>query len=329
MKKLFRVRSVVVIFLIFFAKGPVAKAQISGSDDFNDNSRDSLKWGPIDYPTGNGQLFETNQRLEYRVTSPDLVEGDEAERPWILNRPANSTDWEVVLDVVNSATPAVVDRVATCGIEVFNASDLTDFVYAELYASTLNFLPLRRGFKSGLVVNGVDLVDRSTLGDSGQVNVTGGSVRLRFDSATKVFNAFYDADGRVNGYTWRKFASFGISGSGGATTNANWGMSGNADFQVALYGYSEGMIVSSGMVYGDNFFGQTAPASRPSLGIVAFDNLVQLRWLSSALAYELEASQTLLSNSWSAVTNPPTTIDGTNIVQLPVSGPQQFFQLRK
>jgi hypothetical protein len=318
-----------LIVLIFLANGPVAKAQISGSDDFNDNSRNTTNWGTSDYPTHSGQLFETNQCIEYRATSLVLT-NDECIRPWILNWPSNATDWEVVLDVFNTATPIVSNRVATFGIYAYNATNTTygDYVYVELYASTLGHLPLRRGFKSSIAVTNHDLLDTSPLGDF-RTNVTEGSVRLLFNSTSQVFNAFYDVDGSANGYTWCKFASFGIGGSGGATTNVNWGMSSNGGFQVALYGYSAGMAISNAQVYGDNFFAQTASTSNPTLGLVRLTNWGQLRWPASSLAYELEASPTLIPNSWSPVTNPSTTLAGTNVLQLPDSGPQQFFRLRK
>src|SRR6059036_2887153 len=62
-----------------------AKAQINGSDDFNDNSRSTAKWGTADFITGHGTLVEANQRLEYRVASPDpLADNDEADRLWSL-----------------------------------------------------------------------------------------------------------------------------------------------------------------------------------------------------------------------------------------------------
>lgn len=303
--KLCRPWRVGLIALMFLAGGPAANAQISGSDNFNDNSRDILKW-TNDYPTSSGQLFETSQHLEYRANS-DLTNADECIRPWILNWPSNSTDWEVVVDVVNTAAPIVSNRVASFGIYAYNATDYGDYVYVELYASTRYYVPVRRGFMSGLAVNGVDLVEDSILGDSGSIDVTEGSVRLLFNSTSKVFNAFYDTDGNANGYTWRRFASFGISGSGGATTNANWEMVSNGGFQVALYGYSEGMVISNGQVYGDNFFAQTASTARPRLSLTVVTNWAHLRWPATALSYEMEASPTLLSNSWSPITNSPAT----------------------
>ena len=308
------------------ASGFVAKAQISGNDDFNDSSRDIGKWGTIDYPAGNGHLSETNHCLEYTVPSPDLVNGDESFRPWISNRPSNATDWEVVLDVFNKSSATLSNQVATVGIQVFNNNDREDYLYVELYALMLS--ELQRGFKSSLAINGVDLIGISPLGDFG-INVTEGAVRLQFDANSQVFTAFYDTDGYPNGYTWHKFASFGISGSGGATTNANWGMSSNADFQVTVYGFSLGMSISNTQVYGDNFFAQTAPASPPSLEIVSLTKSVQLRWPASALGYELNGNPTLASNSWSLVTNLPTTIITTNIMQLPASSLKQFFRLQK
>ena len=305
---------------------PAVQAQVIGSDDFDSDS--NAAW-LADYLVGHGQLARTNGHLEYRVSSPDLINGDEAYRPWGLSQPTYSTDWEVLVDVHNTATPSVVDQVATFGIEVLNANNFSDYAYVEIYASRLDVPSLRRGYKADLALNGTELGENTVLGDTGNQGVTEGSVRMMFDSGTKVLTAWFDRDGSTNGYRWEKLASFGLSGVGGTTTNANWGLAGSDAFNVALYGYSQGMAVSSGEIYGDNFFIQTAGTERPRLSVSPVTAGVQLRWPGAAIGYELETSTTSAPGSWTNALQVPDLVNGTNVVEMPLDGQARFFRLRK
>ena len=305
---------------------PAVQAQVIGSDGFDSDS--NAAW-LADYLVGHGQLVRTNRHLEYWVSSPDLVNGDEAYRPWGLNQPTYSTDWEVLVDVHNTATPSVVDQVATFGIQVLNANNLSDYAYVEIYASMLYVPSLRRGFKADLALNGTELGENTVLGDTGNQGFTEGSVRMMFDSGTKVLTAWFDRDGSTNGYRWEKLASFGISGVGGTTTNANWGLAGSDAFNVALYGYSQGMAVSSGEIYGDNFFIQTAGTDRPRLSVSPVTGGVQLRWPGAAIGYELETSTSIAPGSWTNALGIPDLVNGTNVVEVLLDGQARFFRLRK
>ena len=306
---------------------PAVQAQVVGSDNFDSDS--NAAW-QADYIVGHGQLARTNGHLEYRVSSPDLINGDTAYRPWGLSQPTYSTDWEVLVDVHNTATPSVVDQVATFGIEVLNANNLGDNAYVEIYASRLHVPSLRRGYKADLALNGVELGENTLLGDTGNQGFTDGSVRMMFNSGTKVLTAWFDRDGSTNGYRWEKLASFGISGGGGGiTTNANWGMAGSDAFYVALYGYSQGMAVSSGEIDGDNFFIQTAGTDRPKLSVSPATGGVQLRWPGAALGYELEISTAIAPGSWTNAMQIPDIVNGTNVVKLPIDSQARFFRLRK
>jgi len=250
--------------LIITVLASTCNGQISGSDDFNDNSRDVTKW-TTDFVVGNGFLSETGQRLEYRVPAPDLVNGDEAERAWILNKARYTNDWELIMDVTNAVVPTIVDQLVSVGIEVFNSADLTDYVFVELYASALNALPFRSGFKTGFSVDNIDLNDETT----GRGDVTNavpyGAVRLTFNSQSKVVSAYIDHNGPAGGYVWEKLGSFGLAGNGGSITNGNWNLTAASTFEVAVFGFSQGLTISSGQVHGDNFFAQTAPATAPTL----------------------------------------------------------------
>jgi hypothetical protein len=46
---------------------------LSGTDNFNDNSKDPTTWAAIDVTAGGASLVEANGRLEYRVSTPDVI----------------------------------------------------------------------------------------------------------------------------------------------------------------------------------------------------------------------------------------------------------------
>ncbi len=156
-------------------------------------------------------------------------------------------------DVHNSSVPVAADEVTSVGIEILKASNLDYVIWGELYASTWGGPPLRRGFNSTMVTG-----DGGELwGDSGDLGAVNGRVRLSYDSSTRVITCSYDID-PSDGYQWQVLASFGVGGSGGSDGNADWMMD-NDSFLIAVYGFAEEMPISSGQMYGDNFFVQATP----------------------------------------------------------------------
>lgn len=303
---------------------------IQGQEILGDNfDTDSNVAWTEDYVIGHGQLARTNRHLEYRVSSPDRINGDEAYRPWAQSQPTYATSWEVVADVHNAATPSALNQLATFGIEVFDSNNTGNYAYVELYASRLNSSSLRRGFKADLALDETELGENTPVGDTGHLGITDGAVRLAFDSRTKVLTAWFDRDGNSNGYRWERLASFGIAGGGGSTTNANWGLTESDTLSVTLYGYSQGMAVGSGQIYGDDFFMQTAATDRPTLGVRSVPGGVQLRWLASAIGYQLQISTMLAPVSWIFATQIPIRVNGTNVVEVPLESPTQFYRLTK
>ena len=234
---------------VSFALTSSSFAAISGSDDFNDNSKNTAKWG-ADLASG-GVLTETGGELRYTAAS---TAESESYRPWILNAATYDSFWEVTLDLKNTFTPTAINKITSIGMEVFApGTAYNKSVYLELYSSSDGALPFRRGFKSALYQNDV--------GVGYEDDVTGsqtGSIRLRYNPGTHVFTSYYDADGSANGYSWTQLASFGIGGTGGANGNASWGMSGSQAFQIAIYGYSVNTTVTNGQMAADNFFAATS-----------------------------------------------------------------------
>ncbi|MEY2408683.1 MAG: large repetitive protein [Verrucomicrobiota bacterium] len=68
----------------------------------------------------------------------------------------------------------------------------------------------------------------------------------------------------------------------------------------------------------------------PVLGITRSGTNVVLRWSAAATGYTVVAKSALTSSlTWNPIVNPVTTTDGTNIVTVPATSGNRFFELRK
>lgn len=220
---------------------------LAGGDDFDDNTKDLSKWRAMDQVLGGSVLTEVNQRLEYTVKTA----GAEAEsiRPWTRNFGSLDDSFEAILDVHNAVTPPVAGSpdfqpCASIGLNVHNTADARESLYVELY----------RGRDGYYFLSAVSQGDDETGSDATAAHLSvDGSVRLHYDSATKVITTSYDADGATGGYNWTVLGSFGINGSGGTTANTTWNLAGNPVLGIGIEAYTEKMIVPSGQVHADNF----------------------------------------------------------------------------
>jgi uncharacterized delta-60 repeat protein len=237
---------------------------LSGTDNFNDNSKDPTTWAAIDVTTGGASLVEANGRLEYRVTTPD-VSYDEASRPWALNIARNTDAFDVILDVFNNVNPAGAAN-ASVGVSVTSLENTEDSIYMELGRSGPG--GDGSGFLAGLSSNvyGGDEVPPFTT-PTNHPAVTTGSVRLSYNPTTKVFTAYYDATGSGDGFQWQSYGTFGVGDApgNGATRNSPWQLSGNKGFIVSISGFSEALVVGSGSVYADNFSVITTGGAAPTV----------------------------------------------------------------
>jgi hypothetical protein len=212
-------------------------------DDFNDNSKDSTKWGK-DYTNNQGVLAETDHVLEY--TCKKGTKNDQSLRPWKASRFPYNADWKLQLDVANSTSVVDDDQYASLGILVWNPNDPGSQFFGELYA--WGGAPPIKGFFAALFKKG----DFKAMVDTWDLPATAGAVRIAFDASTKVITFFYRLDGNSTG-EWVEYGSFGLAGSGGADGNADWNYSKDDRFQALVYGYSAHTAVTSGQMNGDNF----------------------------------------------------------------------------
>ena len=222
----------------------LASAAISGSDNFDDDSKNTSRWG-TDRASSSAAMTETGRRLQYTSTATTT---QIAYRPWILNQATFDTNWEVIADVGNSTSMPSLGAYSSMGFELFPTTGYSPSLYFGLYAATDTGLPALRGFESGLL-NGDNQIGykADTSGTSA------GAIRLAFDASTKILTCYTDADGSTGGYVWKKHASYGIKSGGGENGNLNWSMADASTFQLSIYGSSQNIQIASGAMYVDNF----------------------------------------------------------------------------
>ena len=237
-----------LILLVSAAVAPLAFAAIGGSDDFNDNSKNTSNWGTDDNQGSAGVLTEAGQHLEYTCAS---ASGQSlCLRPWILNAANYSTSFEVTVDLTNTRSFTSGTRNSGVGVVVFPVDPLVRSYSAGMTADRYNSV----AFKGFVATQPEDVAGVNDVRVPSAT--TAGAIRMVFNATTKVFHCYYDADGAANGYSWIEYASMGVNGSGGAQ-NLNWGLSGTAPLQVAIYGISEGTTITGSQLYADNFSATT------------------------------------------------------------------------
>ncbi|MCB1132055.1 MAG: hypothetical protein KDN05_13065, partial [Verrucomicrobiae bacterium] len=215
------------------------------TDNFNDNSKDSAKWGD-DVVIANGRLNETSQRLQY--TCPTTGLENSSERPWELTRFPYNADWEIQFETYNGASPSIAGQVCSMGVTILSPHSGGDYLYHELYN-------VSHGVSGGGIGVNTDLStdDKSVAGeDSGAVLSARVALLVRWNSKTKTLECLYDAN-PDNGLQWIKLGSFGLSGKGGTSGNTDWEMDASDQFFVSVYGYSALLKVNAGQMYLDDF----------------------------------------------------------------------------
>ena len=218
-------------------------AAFSGSDDFNDNSKDLTKWG-TDIVTGSAALTETNQRLEYTVAGGSAT----ALRPWVANTGSFTSNWSLQLDVNLPTLALTLGQNYNIGLTVRNGDDVTDTFLTALELDDLSGT-LNRRFLSILKTNGINQGEVTSTTAS-----TAAAIRMRYDAASTTLFSEFDAYGAVGGYNFTGFDSRSIS---------TWNMTASSVFQATVSGNSESgvVITSANGVAADNFLSVPEPSS--------------------------------------------------------------------
>lgn len=319
------------LLCIFLVVQPAFGSDLNGSDDFNDNSKNSAKWG-ADIALGACSFTETNQQLQLSAAAVGIHE-NAMQRPWILNTASPSLDWEIIASVNNNSIPGLYNNQScVIGLAVMSSAALGETVSVGLYASTMGGPPLRRGFVSVLSTNNMISGLSSNFviiayADSFDIGVTSGAVRLLFNSRTKVITSYFDAGGHGDGYVWAKLGSFGVGGSNGETGNFNWDLSGSQPFIVGVCGEANNINVAGGPVSVDDFSALTGSTAPPVLQASKVADQLTITWPRAALGFVLQERVNLGSGDWTD-TGPAILINDLNLLRTNFSTASKFYRLR-
>ena len=165
-------------------------------------------------------------------------------RPLLKSKPHYVENWEVTVDLSNRFAPASEIPEAAIGLRIVSPGNPSDFLETALLA-------YRQGANT---VNPVYSTIRKGLEKYSMIQTKFAALRIHFDSVKKVLSCDYDADGAVNGYSWTRFASYGINASTGHTDDADWGLSdATREFGIFLYSYRTDGSDIDGLVSLDDF----------------------------------------------------------------------------
>ena len=217
-----------------------AMAGLSGSDDFNDNAMDPLKWSVF----MGDLLSETNSRLEYAGGSGEVL----GVWKWEKNSGSYIQDWSISLDVVNAVEESgLADQDVNYGFLVWNTSPndnlfSVEFKVGDDAGGTHPF----RYIETAAEKNNVNVLDHQT-----PLSADAARLQISFDASAKVFSGSYDT-----GSGWALLTSINIAG---------WGLTDSDTFTAAVYSSSRNVTPGSGEVFGDNFAAIPEPGA---LGLI-------------------------------------------------------------
>jgi hypothetical protein len=284
-------------------------ASLNGSDDFNDNSKDTNRWGADIVVSGIGAFTETNQRLEY-TTSSTPTPTDIIVLPWVQSSGSYTQNWEVQIDVsVPSLAFTNASQQVFLGLVAF-AGSVNNRLLIEFGQGT------SREFRAFYATNGVRLqnIDVPTATISS-------AVRLSFDAGSKVLSCFYDDSGMNCGYSWTLLRAEEVGTA--------WGLSNTSAISIAVIGDSSlSTLVSSSNVYADNF--RASSGDHPTLRINLAGSKAVLSWATNGPTSHLESTSTLSPPiCWQAVTNAPGIVTTNFAITNSILSKSTFYRLSR
>ena len=155
-------------------------------------------------------------------------------------QPKVNENWEVIVDVSNTTAKG---RTSGPGLAIENASDRNDAVFIEFYSnwsvSTVNSIFMTNG-KGDASLDISRTVPGSTV-----------SLRATYKKATKIISLSYRS---LPSGAWVPLSSFSPFNRATSPRRGNWKLNPKAGkFNVVIYGYSDGNIITSGGITLDNF----------------------------------------------------------------------------
>jgi len=230
------------VYGTFIPKTAVPLGNFIGADNFNDNQKDTAKWG-ADYVAGGAVLTETNGRFNFTSDTGSEVG---AGRVWCLNYGSYTQDWEVQFEVnIGTVALTTIGQQVDLDMTVAN-TDSFSRAYQEInFNVTLDNLGTHRAFNSNVRVDYTKLVPDSSHVTSAQSAV----LRVTFEAATKTLKTWYSETSGAQAPNWQLLRQVDIDAVG-----SNWQMTAASTFSVALGGFSNGFSVTpEHAVFIDNF----------------------------------------------------------------------------
>ena len=223
-----------------------AFSNLSGSDDFNDNIRNSNFWLVV-----SDHLHETNGRLEYQTSSSGDQQGVWA---WNLNTGSYGYNWTTTVNVVNNFNESLVtDAEALIGLAVIDTynADSNSFIFG---LTAGNNGTAYRGIYCGAQADGEPELE--THRASAATNLT---LRIIYDAESKTLTPGYSS-----GSVYQTLTNFNIEA---------WNMSAFDSFHVAVLGTSDDTAIAAGLLYADNFVtaSEQEPADRHHMFSASLD----------------------------------------------------------
>jgi len=302
-------RAIWIVVVLSVILTDECRANLNGNDDFNDNSKDTSRWGSDIVVGGVGVFTETNQRLEL-TTSGAVTASDIIARPWVLNSGSYTQNWEMQIDVNVPFLTETNGQQVFFGLATTVGTAFTNRLLIEFGQST------DRHFRAFFATNNFKLTNVFA-----QTVTTSAAVRVAFDANTKVLSCYYDEDGPSCGYSWTLLRSEPVGTS--------WGLNNSSVFNVSVIGDCSLTPLSSGSnVYGDNF--RASSGDNPSLQIKTTGNKAVLSWATNGPTTHLESTSTLSPPiCWQSVTNTPGIVSTNFTVTNTISSVNTFFRLSR
>lgn len=248
---------------------PLAAQSFYGSDDFNDNTFASGRWGSFN-TTNAGLWTETNGRMEFTgdATSTGITTSNRVQqfRVWSNNTASSSyTDtWTASASFTIDTAAVSSNGVVVMGLETFAATTNAGYYGVYLLSATNGSrIFTERGIWNGSGYN------RVTLGSTGDLNLsfdtTNVLLETRYNPSTNALTTAFSFDGGTTYYDFTTGGGTNAFGSSASFTVTNWAASATdgfgLDFYGALYGNGTqtGPTLLSGQAYVDNLSVSAVP----------------------------------------------------------------------
>ena len=207
---------------------------------FTGGTIDPARW--YQYGVGTAKMTQAKGLLNFVVPSNSTHDAL-ASLELLTSQPGFNESWQMTLDLADITN---ADQGTGIGFMIFNTADRSDYLYVEFFGP--------KGVAAGALVNGKEATKRL----STKVGLANGSIRVRFDSSTKLMTFSVSLTDPAAAYKWVKIGTFSPTGKTG-NVNANWNMNASGRFGIQLFAFSDAKVVKPGKLTLDNFVLSAVP----------------------------------------------------------------------